>query len=220
MSSRGDATPRRLELARPLRQPRDQQAHAARLGMWLFLATEILLFAALFIGYAVYRFLFPEAFARGEPAPQPAAGDHQHRRAHHLVASPWRWRCTSRTRGKSRLAALLVLVTLAFAWRCSSSSRRFEYAHHFHEGALPGQVLRIRRELQLPGAACSSRSTSSTGLHALHVLIGMGVLAWVVLGAGGGSTTTTATRAVELGGMYWHLVDLVWIFLYPLLYLI
>ena len=98
----------------------------------------------------------------------------------------------------------------------------FEYAHKFHEGALPGQYYALR-------GPCSCRASPHVlhhllplhGLHAFHVIIGMSVLAWVtVQGDRGTSSAADNYTAVELGSMYWHLVDLVWIFLFPLLYLI
>ena len=128
-----------------------QQEHAARLGMWLFLATEILLFGGLFTAYSVYRFLYPLAF---------------------------------------------------------------------EEGFLPGRYF-ASAEFTTTGAPMFfTLYFLLTGLHGLHVVVGMTVLAVLGVLTWRGRYDHGYVTPVELGAMYWHLVDLIWIFLYPLLYLI
>jgi cytochrome c oxidase subunit III len=96
----------------------------------------------------------------------------------------------------------------------------FEYGHHFETGALPGKYYALE-ELPLRGASLFfTLYFFMTGLHAIHVLAGMGLLIWVGARAFRGEFSAAYFTPVELSGMYWHLVDLVWIFLYPLLYLI
>ena len=195
-----------------------QQEHAARLGMWLFLATELLLFGGLFTAYSVYRFLFSEAFAEASRHLSVAAGTINtvvlitssltvalaHHFAHH---------------GKGRPAALLLLVTLAFAG-VFLLIKAWEWSHDFQEGLLPGRFFHST-ELTANGAPMFfTLYFILTGLHGLHVVIGMGVLAVLMVLCWRGAYDHGYSTPVELGGMYWHLVDLVWIFLYPLLYLI
>jgi cytochrome c oxidase subunit 3 len=194
------------------------QTHAIRLGMWLFLATEVLLFAGVFTAYALYRGSYPEAFAAA---------------SHHLdltmgtlntlllVTSSFTVVMAhhSASQGKNRptfyyLAASIVMG-LGFL-----VIKGFEYAHKFHVGALPGKFYTMA-ELQLPGASMFfTVYFLATGLHALHVCVGLGVLAFVAYRAFKGRYSAHAYTGVENGGLYWHLVDLVWIYLYPLLYLI
>ena len=96
----------------------------------------------------------------------------------------------------------------------------FEYSHHIHEGHLPGRYYRYAG-LSAPGSAMFfTVYFLMTGLHGIHVIAGMGVLAWLAAGAWRGAYGGEYTTPIEVGGMYWHLVDLVWIFLFPLLYLI
>ncbi|MBI5545284.1 MAG: cytochrome c oxidase subunit 3 family protein [Deltaproteobacteria bacterium] len=196
----------------------EKQAHAARFGMWIFLATEVLLFTGLFVAYAAYRFLFSAEFAAA---------------SHHLKT----WIGTTNTfvlltssftvamsihaarRGRSRLAAgllaasvLLGLVFLGF--------KALEYHADFEEGLLPGRFLSVP-ELRSSGAAVfMSLYWLMTGLHAVHVTVGMGVLSVMAWLAWKGTFGPHYDTPLELGGMYWHLVDVIWIFLWPLLYLV
>ena len=195
-----------------------QQEHAARLGMWLFLATELLLFGGLFTAYSVYRFLYPATFAEASEHLSVVAGTVNtivlitssltvalaYFHAHH---------------GRGRKAALYLLVTLGFAavFLCVKA---WEWTTDFHEGLLPGRYF-SSRELTAVGAPMFfTLYFILTGLHGLHVVVGMSVLAYVMVQCWRGVYDTGYTTTVELGGMYWHLVDLIWIFLYPLLYLI
>ena len=195
------------------------QEHAARMGMWLFLATEILLFAVLFTAYAVYRYLFPHGFDEASKLAHVAMG------ATNTVVL-----ITS---------SLTVALAIHYARhgrepeggrRCSpspSSSARvfmvlkgFEYHHHWVDGQLPGRLYHYAG-LQGPGVSMYfTVYFLMTGLHGLHVLIGMSVLGWVAWRAGRGEFGPGYSTPVELSGLYWHLVDLIWIFLFPLLYLI
>ena len=196
----------------------EKQDYAVRLGMWLFLATEVLLFAGLFLGYTVYRHFYHEAF---------------HEASRHLDL----WAGTTNTivlitssltvalaywaikLDKKRLCAGLltftVICAIAFLF-----IKGIEYHHKFEEGALPGAWYHFS-EVTAPGANMFyTIYFLTTGLHALHVIIGMSVLIWVLARVLKGHFSSTYFVPVELGGLYWHLVDLVWIFLFPLLYLI
>jgi cytochrome c oxidase subunit 3 len=195
-----------------------QQEHAARLGMWLFLATELLLFGGLFCAYAVYRFLYGEAFAEASKLLNLPLGTVNtvvlitssltvalaHHAGHH---------------GQGKKAAGLLALTLVFAV-AFLVIKGFEWSHDFHEGLLPGRYYRYE-ELTATGAPMFfTLYFLLTGLHGIHVVIGMTVLAVLMVLARGGAYDHGYTTPLELGGMYWHLVDLVWIFLFPLLYLI
>ncbi len=194
------------------------QRHAVRLGMWAFLGTEILLFAGLFAGYAEYRSLYQEAFiecsrhldaflAMIETAVL-ITGSFAVVMAHHYA--------NDRRRALTSLSLLAAVATgVAFL-----ALHGVEYAAHFQEGALPGKYYRFA---EIPVAGASLFFTLYfllTGLHSLHVIAGAGVLLWLAVRAVRGPFSEHKQNAVELGGLYWHLVDLIWIFLFPLLYLI
>jgi cytochrome c oxidase subunit 3 len=196
----------------------DTQAHAARLGMWLFLATEVLLFAGLFLAYSLYRMLFPSAFAGASKLIETSMGALNTVvliTSSLTVALAYHY---SR-QGKGKVAAGLLVLTLLFGVTFLVV-KYFEYSHHIHAGHLPGRYYSYPG-LTVPGAAMFwTVYFLMTGLHGIHVIAGMGVLAWLAVGAWRGSYGGAYTTPIEVGGMYWHLVDLVWIFLFPLLYLI
>ncbi|HEY7724743.1 MAG TPA: cytochrome c oxidase subunit 3 family protein [Anaeromyxobacteraceae bacterium] len=196
----------------------ETQAHAARLGMWLFLATEILLFAGLFTAYALYRMLFPSAFAGASGLIDTRMGALN---TVVLITSSLTVALAYHfsRQGRGRAAAALLLATIALAG-VFLVVKYVEYAHHIGAGHLPGRYYRYPA-LDVPGAAMFfTLYFLMTGLHGIHVVAGMGVLAWLAAGAWRGSYGGEYSTPLELGGMYWHLVDLVWIFLFPLLYLI
>jgi cytochrome c oxidase subunit 3 len=166
----------------------------------------------------VYRFLYAETFAQASEHLSVAAGTINTvvlitsslsvALAHHLVQH-----------GRGKAAALSLLVTLGFAL-VFLAIKAWEWTHDFHEGLLPGRFF-TNTELTSTGAPMFfTVYFLMTGLHGLHVVIGMTVLAILMVLCWRGAYDHGYTTPVELGGMYWHLVDLIWIFLYPLLYLI
>jgi cytochrome c oxidase subunit 3 len=195
------------------------QNHAARLGMWLFLATEILLFAGLFICYGCYRFLFPEAWAASSRSLDLTLGTIN---TVVLITSSLTAALAVHyaKEGKNKMVAIQIFLTLLMAVGFLVI-KYLEYSHKFHIGTLPGRYY-FYEGIQLPGAPMYfTVYFCSTALHGLHVVIGMVVLAFSMVRAlrraDFGPNNYTM---VELGSMYWHLVDLVWIFLFPMLYLV
>jgi cytochrome c oxidase subunit III len=195
-----------------------QQDGAVRLGMWLFLGTEVLLFAGLFLGYTVYRNFYHEAFHEASRSLNIYLGT-----ANTIIL------ITSSLsvalgyyfikQGKEKHTAVMLVFTILCALGFLVI-KAFEYAHKFEVGELPGKWYH-NPEITAPGANLYfTIYFLSTGLHAFHVIVGMSVLAWVLRGVVKGKYGPKNYVAVELGGLYWHLVDLVWIFLFPLLYLI
>jgi cytochrome c oxidase subunit III len=195
-----------------------QQEHAARLGMGLFLATEILLFGGLFTAYSVYRFLYPEAFAKASEHLSIVAGTINTvilitssltaALAHHLAEE---------RRGRAAAVCIAITIVLALLFL---GIKAWEWTHDFEEGLLPGRLYSSTEFTTTGAPMFFTVYFLLTGLHGLHVVIGMTVLAVLGVLAWRGKYDHGYTTPVELGAMYWHLVDLVWIFLYPLLYLI
>jgi cytochrome c oxidase subunit 3 len=194
------------------------QNYAGRLGMWLFLATEVLLFAGIFLGYTVYRWLYHDTFQAASRHLDLTLGTVN---TVVLISSSFTvaWAYHAIKKGNAKLCVKLLGFTLV----CAAAFlviKYFEYAHKFHEGQLPGRYYSYEG-LQLPGANMFyAVYFLATGLHAFHVVVGMSVLLWVMIRVHKGKYTAEYNLPVELGGLYWHLVDLVWIFLFPLLYLI
>ena len=195
-----------------------QQTSSAKLGMWIFLVQEILFFSGLFLAYAVGRFFYPDTFLA----------------AHELL--DWKM-------GTLNTVVLLTSsLTMALAVRAAQINKKklcvqligattllacvflvvkyFEYTHKIHIGLLPGKF--FKSEIVLPGnpGVFFGIYYIMTGMHGLHVIIGIGVLLWIMLRAQRGEFTPQNYSALENTGLYWHLVDLIWIFLFPLLYLV
>jgi len=195
-----------------------QQNEAVRMGMWLFLATEILLFAGLFTAYAYYRFQFPDGFAQASRHVDLWAGTLNTFvliTSSLSVALAIHYARTDRRRLAVFCLAATLVMGLAFL-----GVKSLEYLHKFQEGALPGRYYHFE-EVQEPGAPMYfTIYFLSTGLHAIHVIVGMTVLAVLMVKTARGRFSSRYYTGLELGGLYWHLVDLIWIFLYPLLYLI
>jgi cytochrome c oxidase subunit 3 len=195
-----------------------QQDGAIRLGMWLFLGTEVLLFAGLFLGYTVYRNFYHQAFHLASKSLDVTLGAANTvilitsslsvALAYHAIKQ-----------GKEKKAAGLTVFTILCAI-AFLGIKAMEYKAKFDHGSLPGQWYH-NEHITAPGANLYfTIYFLSTGLHAFHVIVGASVLAWVLMGIMKGKYGPKNYVAVELGGLYWHLVDLVWIFLFPLLYLI
>lgn len=205
-----------------------QQAGAAKMGMWVFLATEILMFSGLFLAYFIVRMLYPEMVLS----------------SHELLDKTWGGVNTvvlltssftmamgvraAQVGDKKWLVRHLVLtIACAFIFMCV---KYVEYTGKFSHGIFPGKYFdyaeagkyAAEHGHELVGAPhiFFGLYFCMTGLHGVHVLVGIGVLTWVLLRARKGEFGPRYYTPVENVGLYWHIVDLVWIFLFPLLYLV
>ena len=191
---------------------------AAHRGMWVFIATEVLLFAALFTSYGVYRLSYPELFVEARTHMNLLYGTIN---TYVLVTSSvfvalavWAIRAA-----RPWLSALLLTCAMGLGI-VFLVVKGLEYAEHFHEGALPGRWYALEAFPQ-PGANLYfSLYYLMTGLHAVHVLVGTCVLGVLAFQTATLKFTSEFHTPIELGGMYWHLVDVIWLFVWPLLYLV
>lgn len=196
----------------------ERQHVTARLGMWVFLSSESLLFAGLLALYAAYRFLYPAEFRAASAHANLVIGTVN---TYILLTSSLTValaiHATRHGRRRRTVGLLWATIALGLAF---DVLKIIEYAQHLAEGLAPGMFYAYDA---LPSHGVVLYVTLYyllTGLHALHVTGGVGVLAWLAVRAQRGDFTPQSHIALELGGLYWHLVDLVWIFLWPLLYLI
>ncbi len=194
------------------------QQHAVRLGMWLFLATEILLFGGLFCAYSAYRTLYPEAWKACSEATDRFFGMCE---TFDLIFSSFTMVLAIHfTRVNKRgLSVLMLLVTMA----CGLAflvMHGFEYYHEFTEGALPGKYYHFEHVTATGAPMYYAVYFLMTGLHSAHVFIGVCVLGVIAFFTARGEYDSSYDHPLDLGGLYWHLVDLIWIFLFPLLYLV
>jgi cytochrome c oxidase subunit 3 len=196
-----------------------RQAHAARLAMWVFLSSEVLFFAGLFALYGTYRVEHPEGFGEGVLHNTLALGTTN---TGVLLLSSYAIAMAVHElrRGKVRAAALLTGATLALGL-AFLGIKTTEYILHFREGIYPGGQGAFFEEHATPGIAMFfTLYFCMTGLHALHVIAGMTVLAFLLFKIRRGQVTPLASHPLAIGAVYWHLVDAIWIFLWPLFYLV
>jgi cytochrome c oxidase subunit 3 len=196
----------------------EQQSQAAALGMWAFLVQEVMFFGGLFTVYLVYRTLYPAAFAEGSAHLPRALGTLN---TAILIGSSLTMalavRCAQLARG--RHAALLIVATMVLAG-AFLGVKAVEYGHKWHDGLVPGLRWAPEAGADPHLNLFYALYFVMTGCHALHMLIGLGLMVFVARKAWRGGYTRANHLGVECLGLYWHFVDLVWIFLFPLLYLL
>ncbi len=209
-----------------------QQFDTAKLGMWAFLAQELLFFSGLFVAYGVFRSWYPEMFVEASShlnRPMGALNTIVLLFSSFTAAMAVR---SSQLGQKSTTRNYLVLtVVCAFIFLIV---KYFEYGHKFHDGLLPGHFFGTQHEgifgpipadAHVPHLPSNAHIFFSiyfvlTGVHGLHVAIGIGVFIWIILRNERNEFSKEYFTAVDLAALYWHLVDLIWIYLFPLLYLI
>ncbi len=203
----------------------EQQREASTLAMWIFLATEILFFGGLFLGYTVYRTTWYAAWAFGSNELSYWSGTIM--TAVLLCSSlTMAMALYSAQMGKRQVTAMFLAATILLGL-LFLGMKGYEYYDHYERHEVPGATFYID-----PAAAEHAHTTQNqvqlffsfyfamTGLHALHMVIGVGLVLYVIRGALKGLYSREYHTPVEVVGLYWHFVDIVWIFLYPLLYLI
>jgi cytochrome c oxidase subunit 3 len=197
-----------------------QQHESANLGMWAFLLSEVMFFGGMFLCYIVYRNLYPEAF--------------------HLASEKLDWKlggvntavliCSSLTmalairgaqvgRRGTQVVCLLLTMALGLVFLGIKAT---EYAEKFAHHLAPGPSFDVAH---FGGEGAHARIFFSlyfvmTGVHAFHMIVGIGVVAWITRRAARGEFSPAHHDALEMTGLYWHFVDVVWIFLFPMLYLL
>ena len=195
-----------------------QQLEASTLGMWAFLGTEILFFGGLFAGYSVYRLAYPQAFAEASNHLDIVLGTLN---TAVLIASSLTMALAvfaARFAGR-RAQMAFVLSTLALGI-VFLVIKAVEYTHKFHEHLFPGSGFQFDGAHADQARIFFSFYFAMTGMHALHMVIGAGLLVALAVMAWRGRFSANYYTPVEMVGLYWHFVDIVWIFLFPLLYLI
>jgi len=196
----------------------EQQKESAKLGMWIFLLTEILLFGGLFCAYAVYRAWNPDMFYNAHKFLNVYLGTLN---TVVLITSSLTMALAIRSMqlNDRRKAIIFLVMTLTFA-AVFLVVKYFEYSHKFHLGQLPGKFYTFTGVEGTNPHIFFSIYFMMTGLHGLHVIGGMAAISWVLVKTVKNRFSDEYYTPMEMTGLYWHLVDLIWIFLFPLLYLI
>ena len=203
-----------------------QQFDAAKLGMWVFLAQELLFFSGLFVAYGVYRSWYPEMFRASSHQLDKIMGGIN---TIVLLFSSFTAAMAVRSSqlGKKKATGNFILITILCAFGFLAI-KFFEYKHKFEGGLLPGRFFHPHVEHLVHGSPPLPANSGSffsiyfmmTGVHGIHVIIGIGVLIWIWFRNNRGEFSKGYYTPVDIVALYWHLVDLVWIYLFPLLYLV
>ena len=196
----------------------EQQLDASQNGMWLFLATEIMFFGGMFIGYTVYRGAYFEAFAQASNRLSVWLGGIN---TAVLICSSLSMALAvhSAQEGRRRQIVFFLLLTMALG-ALFLGIKFTEYYHKYEEHLIPGLHFAFADGNSRQAEIFFSFYFAMTGLHAVHMTIGLALLAYLAIRAGHDRFSPRYYTPVEMTGLYWHFVDIVWIFLFPLLYLV
>jgi cytochrome c oxidase subunit III len=202
----------------------EQQRETETFGMWLFLATEILIFGALITAYAIYRVRYPHDFEAASSKLNVLIGSIN---TIVLLSSSLTMVLSVHAVRTGQQKMLLTCLTLTIVLGGTFLGlKALEYYLDYKENLVPGLAFEPGEWTALTPPVNPQRVKLMlvfyyimTGLHAVHMLVGMGLLVWLIARARKGTLTPVSYMAVEVVGLYWHFVDIVWIFLLPLLYL-
>jgi len=200
----------------------EQQKDASTLGMWIFLITEIMFFGGMFLAYTVYRAEYSYAFAVASSSMNVYFGAFN---TVVLLCSSFTMVMAVRSaqlglrKGTVVYLFLTLILGLAFL-----GVKVFEWSEKFREHHIPGMagfhLDGVPPDQQGQAQLFFSLYFAMTGLHALHMIVGAGIVITLMYFAWKGKYTAEYMTPVDIGGLYWHFVDIIWIFLFPLLYLI
>ena len=196
----------------------EQQYEVSTLGMWAFLVTEIMFFGGLFAGFIVYVTFYAQGFAEGSRHLDITLGTVN---TLVLLGSSLTMAMAVHSAQLGRRSRLLIFLALTLALGLVFLGiKGVEYSHKFHEHLVPGPSFRFDSALAQNVQLFFSFYFAMTGMHALHMIVGAGLLIWLMVGTARGRFSTEYFTPVEVTGLYWHFVDIVWIFLFPTLYLV
>jgi cytochrome c oxidase subunit III len=197
----------------------DQQREAATLGMWVFLATEIMFFGGLFMAYILYRTWYPDGFRLGSHELDIALGGTN---TAVLIGSSLTMALAvhAAQAGKGRYVQVAFLLLTIVLGSVFLGIKVVEYASKFEHHLVPGAQFHFDSPIAYQVEMFFSLYFAMTGLHALHMIIGVALMAVIAVMAWRGRFDARYNSPLEVSGLYWHFVDIIWIFLFPLLYLI
>lgn len=196
----------------------EHEYSASKQGVWLFLTTEILMFGGLFVAYGIYHGIYPEVFTAGAKFVDWRLGAIN---TVVLISSSLTMALgiyyIQRNRPKIAATHLAITILCGLTFMVI---KYFEYSHKLHEGLAPSKYFTYEGEMVPNGKLYFGFYYTMTGLHGAHVLIGMGLITWVLIRTLRGDFNPKYYTAVEGVGLFWHLIDLIWIYLFPMFYLL
>jgi cytochrome c oxidase subunit 3 len=196
----------------------EQQKDSSIFGMWIFLVTEVMFFGGMFLGYAVYRYRYHEAFMAASDKLDILLGGVN--TAVLILSSLTMAMAVHSAQTSKRRQLMVYLVITMLLGSVFLGIKAVEYAHKFHESLVPGAAFRFDGPHPQNAQLFFSFYFAMTGFHALHMVVGVGLLSVILWMAYRGRFSAEYYNPVEVSGLYWHFVDIVWIFLFPLLYLV
>jgi len=196
----------------------EQQADSSVLGMWVFVAQEIMFFGGLFTLYMIYRLQYPTAFKAGSQLLDVRLGAFN---TAVLILSSFTmamavWGAQT---GKKKVLVWMLIATLLLGG-VFLGVKYVEYSAKFEHHLVPGSDFQLDSPVANNVQLFMVLYFAMTGMHALHMVIGSGLLLWIIVKAMKGRYTPKYSHPIEIFGLYWHFVDIVWIFLFPMLYLL
>ena len=196
----------------------DTQFDAAKMGIWLFLVTEILFFGGLFCALFIYRGWYFDSFVEAHHHLDKQMGALN---TLFLITSSLTMALAVRASQTNNQKQTVRLLFATFAFACAFLVvKYFEYSHKIHDGLLPGKFFTASGFTTEHPSVFFAIYFVMTGIHGLHVVIGIGLILWIMFRAMKNEFSSRYYAPVEGVGLYWHLVDLIWIYLFPLLYLV
>ena len=195
-----------------------REHYAGKLAVWVFLATEVMFFAALFAAYAMYHVYYGEAFRQ--------CSHHMERwvatfeTADLLTSSLFMALAIHAVKTSKRGLGLALLALTFLGGAVFLVLHGHEYYQDYLEGGLPGRFYHLKEIKEAGAPTFFTVYFFTTGLHSLHVIAGMSLITWVAIGTLRGRYSAAYYTPVEGVGLYWHFVDMVWVFLYPMFYLV
>jgi cytochrome c oxidase subunit 3 len=197
-----------------------QQTAAGKLGMWIFMAQELLFFSGLFCAFGFVRYMYPSMMAQAQTSMDWRLGGINS--VILLISSLTMSLSVRSARSNNRCGTIRYLVLTMICGVAFLLIKATEWSMHFHEGYYPGKFFH-----PLPDAPVQDSMAHvffglyyvMTGMHGLHIVIGLGLMCWLLIRASRGEFDSENYVSLENTSLFWHLVDIVWIFLYPLLYL-
>jgi cytochrome c oxidase subunit III len=201
----------------------EQQKDASTLGMWVFLITEIMFFGGMFLAYTIYRSTFPVVFGLASSSLNLPIGATN---TCVLLLSSFTMVMAVRAAqlGQKRMIIFFLIITMLFGF-AFLGIKAYEWTEKFEEHHVPAQASFHLDGLTGPDQQGHAKLFFSlyfamTGLHALHMVVGVGILTFIIFQTARGTYSAKYFTPVDIAGLYWHFVDIVWIFLFPLFYLI
>ncbi len=197
----------------------EQQKETSALGMWIFLITEIMFFGGMFMMYTVYRNLYPEVWEHASHSLSAVIGAVN---TAILLTSSFTMALAVRSSqlGKKKLLITFLSITILFGLGFLGI-KGYEWYEKFEMHHVPGPAFHLAGEtMQGPAQLFFSLYFCMTGVHAAHMIVGIGILLTLIIRASRGVFSANYWTPIEMAGLYWHFVDVIWIYLFPLLYLV